>query len=230
LKTADYILPLVAVFKMHADTANAIQMKKYMKDKFVFFGIHSPLRKEIYKAHKNQHGLIPEKQTMEIVRWCWQAPEREYQYFAMEFLGKKQKRVQPDMIGLYEYMITTKSWWDTVDFIAANLVGSYFKQYPDRIKSLTEEWLNSGNIWLQRTCLLFQLKYKTETNTKLLESFIYRLSPSNEFFIRKAIGWALREYSKTDADFVVQFVKTHALSGLSEREALKWYRDKGVLH
>ena len=228
MKTPDYILPLVAAFKMHTDPANAIQMKKYMKDKFAFFGISSPLRKEIYKAHKNQHGLIPEKQTTEIVRWCWEAPEREYQYFAMEFLGKKQKKVHSEIIGLYEHMIINKSWWDTVDFIAANLVGSYLKQYPERIKSLTEEWMNSGNIWLQRTCLLFQLKYKMETNTKLLESFINRLSSSKEFFIRKAIGWALREYSKTDADYVIHFVRDNTLSGLSEREALKWLRNKGV--
>lgn len=229
MKTSDYILPLEAAFKMHADPANAIQMRKYMKDKFAFYGIHSPLRKEIYKAHKNQYGLFPEAQTTGIVRWCWEAPERECQYFAMEFLGKKQKNVHQEMITLYEYMITTKSWWDTVDYIAANLVGSYFKKYPESIESLISKWLNSGDIWLQRTCLLFQLKYKSETNTKLLESCINKLLHSNEFFIRKAIGWALREYSKTDAEYVVRFVKTHALSGLSKKEALKWLRNNGVL-
>jgi 3-methyladenine DNA glycosylase AlkD len=221
-------VPLEAAFKMHANPANAIQMQKYMKDKFAFYGINSLLRKEIYKAHKNQHGLIPEKQTSEIVGWCWEAPEREYQYFAMEFLGKKQRKVHSEIIGLYEHMITNKSWWDTVDFVAANLVGSYFKQYPKSTREFTNKWMSSGNMWLQRTSLLFQLKYKAETNTTLLSSFIQSLSLSNEFFIRKAIGWVLREYSKTDADFVVQFVKTNALSGLSEREALKWLRNKGV--
>jgi 3-methyladenine DNA glycosylase AlkD len=222
-------LPLEAAFKMHADPANAIQMRKYMKDKFAFYGINSPLRKEICKEHKNQYGLFPEAQTMGIVRWCWETPEREYQYFAMEFLGKNQKNVHQEMITLYEYMITTKSWWDTVDYIAANLVGSYFKKYPESIESLISKWLNSGDIWLQRTCLLFQLKYKSETNTKLLESCINKLLHSNEFFIRKAIGWALREYSKTDAEYVVRFVKKHALSGLSKKEALKWHRNNGVL-
>jgi len=226
LKTPDYILPLEAAFKMRADPAKAIQMRKYMMGQFAFYGIHSPLRKEIYKTHKKQYGLIPEEQTTEIVRWCWKASEREYQYFAMEFMGKKQRKVHSEIIGLYEYMITNKSWWDTVDFIAAHLVGSYFKQYPESIESLTSKWLNSGNMWLQRTCLLFQLKYKSETDGKLLESYIVKLASSKGFFIRKAIGWALREYSKTDADFVVQFVKTLALSGLSEREALKWLRNK----
>lgn len=230
MKAPAYIQPLETAFKAHANPVSAIQMQKYMKDKFAFYGINSPLRKEIYKAHKNQYGLLPEAQTTDIVRWCWEAPEREYQYFAMEFLGKKQETVYQKMIALYEYMITCKSWWDTVDYIAANLVGSYFKQYPESIESLTERWLNSGNIWLQRTCLLFQLKYKSETNTKLLESCINKLLHANEFFIRKAIGWALREYSKTDAEYVVRFVKTHVLSGLSEKEALKWLRNNGVLN
>lgn len=94
---------------------------------------------------------------------------------------------------------------------------------------LTTRWMNSDNMWLQRTCLLFQLKYKTSTDTQLLSSFIKPLSSSNEFFIRKAIGWALREYSKTDPDFVIQFTKENTLSGLSEREALKWLRNKGKL-
>ncbi len=226
MKTPAYIKPLEAAFHTYADPDKAIQMQKYMKDKFVFYGINSSLRKEIFKAHKIQYGLIPEIKTAEIVNWCWEAPEREYQYFAMEFLGKKQKEVPSEIIGLYEHMVTNKSWWDTVDFIAANLVGSYFKQYPDFIESLTSKWLNSGNMWLQRTGLLFQLKYKSEMDVKLLESYIIELALSKEFFIRKAIGWVLREYSKTDAEFVVQFVKENKLSGLSEREALKWLRNK----
>jgi len=230
LKTPAYIQPLETAFKTHADQANGTQMQKYMKDKFAFYGINSPLRKEIYTVHKNQYGLIPETKTTEIVRWCWEAPEREYQYFAMEFLGKKKKKVHPEIMELYELMITKKSWWDTVDFIAAHLVGSYFKQYPECIDDLTNKWMTSGNMWLQRTCLLYQLKYKSETDVKLLESFINDLAPSKEFFIRKAIGWALREYSKTDAGFVIQYVKDHSLSGLSEKEALKWLKNKGVLN
>lgn len=229
MKTPAYILPLETAFKVHANPANAIQMQKYMKDQFAFYGIHSPLRKEIYKTHKKQYGLIPEAQTTDIVRWCWEVPQREYQYFAMEFLGKKQKKVHCEIIKLYEYMITTKSWWDTVDFIAANLVGSYFKQYPESIRDLTDKWMNSGNMWLQRTCLLFQLKYKSETDVKLLESFIIELALSNEFFIRKAIGWSLREYSKTDAHYVIHFLRENKLSGLSETEALKWLRNNGAI-
>ena len=228
METPAYIQPIEAAFINYAKPKNAVQMKKYMKDKFAFFGISSPERKEIYKTHKNRFGLIPEVHKSEIIYWCWEAPQREYQYFAMEFTGKGQKMVKPEIIHLYEYMISTKSWWDTVDFIAANPVGSFFKQYPENIKKVTDRWMNSNNMWLQRACLLFQLKYRSETNTALLSSFINSLALSKEFFIRKAIGWALREYSKTDADFVVQFVKEHELSGLSKREALKWLKNKDI--
>jgi 3-methyladenine DNA glycosylase AlkD len=199
-----------------------------MKGKFTFYGIQSPLRKEIFKEHIIKYGIPPESDKYEIVRWFWEAPQREYQYLTMELLGERKKHIEPEIIDLYEYLIITKSWWDTVDFISANLVGAYFKKLPESIEILTEKWSHSGNIWLQRSCLLFQLKYKSETDTKLLVSFIKPLKSSNEFFIRKAIGWALREYSKTDADFVVQFIKANKLSGLSEREALKWLKNKGV--
>ena len=130
-----------------------------MKDKFVFYGINSPLRKEIFKEHKKKYGFIPESEKDKIVRWCWAAPEREYQYFAMDLLGSRQETVNPEIIDLYEFMITTKSWWDTVDFIASHLVGSYFKKYPEKIKQVTGNWMKSGNFWLQRNCLLFQHLY-----------------------------------------------------------------------
>ncbi len=223
-----YILPLETEFRKHANPENAVQMKKYMKDRSEFFGIKSPLRRELYRKHISQFGLIPADQREEIVKWCWEIPQREWQYFAMEFLGKEAKKVNENIINLYEFMIVTKSWWDSIDYISANLVGPYLQKFPEHIPHLTTRWMNSDNMWLQRTCLLFQLKYKTSTDTSLLSSFIKSLSSSNEFFIRKAIGWALREYSKTNPDFVIQFVKENTLSGLSEREALKWLRNKGT--
>jgi 3-methyladenine DNA glycosylase AlkD len=222
-----YIQPLEAEFIKHADPENAIPMSRYMKNRFDFFGINSPLRKDIFSRHKQKYGLIPEGEEKEIVTWCWEAPQREYQYFAMDFLARKKNKADKKIIGLYEYMITHKSWWDTVDLIASHLVGAYFKRFPESIPEITGRWMNSGNMWLQRTCLLFQLKYKEDTDTKLLSSFIGKLAFSEEFFIRKAIGWALREYSKTNPDFVIGFVRDNKTSGLSEREALKWLKNKG---
>jgi len=222
----EYIKPLEKAFVSNTDAGNALQMKKYMKDRYDYFGIKSPLRKEIYSAHKLIYGLIPKGETENIVKWCWQQPEREYQYFAMEFLSKAAKNANEDSIKLYVYLITNKSWWDTVDFIAANLVGTYLKRFPGRTEELTTAWMASGNMWLQRTALLFQLKYKAETDTTLLHSFISQLSGSKEFFLRKAIGWILREYSKTDTEFVIAYVNNNPLSGLSKREALKWLENR----
>ena len=226
MKIPDYIRPLYVELEKHANSENAVQMQKYMKSRFEFFGIKSPLRRELYRKHINQFGLIPVENREEIIHWCWEAPQREWQYFAMEFLGKEAKKVNKEIIGLYEFMIVTKSWWDSIDYISANLAGPYMQKFPEQIPGLTTKWMGSGNMWLQRTCLLFQLRYKDRTNTELLSSFIRQLASSNEFFIRKAIGWALREYSKTNPEFVIRFVRANKLSGLSEREALKWLRNK----
>lgn len=223
-----YIIDLQNAYLKNANPGLAIQMSKYMKDKFAFFGIKSPERKDIYKAHWKDHGYIPIDDMERVVKWSWKANQREFQYFAMETLGRTSKKADVDHIKIYEYMITHKSWWDTIDFIASNLVGAYFTKYPDQVKKTTSKWMNSNNMWLQRTCILFQLKYKEKTDTALLEVFIKSMLDSKEFFIRKAIGWALREYSKTNPEYVIQFVDNHQLSGLSEREALKWIKNKSV--
>ncbi len=143
-------------------------------------------------------------------------------YFAQELAENYIKKAERKDIELLEYMISHQSWWDTVDFISVKLVGVYFKIYPDSIESITQKWMKSGNIWLQRACLLFQLKYKKELDKDLLAAFIKELIGSKEFFINKAIGWVLREYSRTDAEWVQNFVnQTPELSNLSRREALR---------
>jgi len=156
-------------------------------------------------------------------------PEREMQLCAMEILLKHRKQWDNDYFVLFEEMITTKSWWDTVDFIAANLVGDYLSRNKNMIKPSVEVWMQSENIWLQRTAILFQLKYKNKTDVHLLFGLCNQLGSSKEFFIRKAIGWALREYSKTDANAVEQFVAATDLHSFSKREALKWLNRKPVL-
>jgi 3-methyladenine DNA glycosylase AlkD len=216
-----YIAPLSQGLQENGNSANAEQMKAYMKGLFDYFGIKAPIRKSLVQKHKEQFGLIPDSDKFEIVKWCWRQPQREYQYAAMDMLGKSARREDEPILDLYQFMIVEKSWWDTVDFIASNLVGVYFKNFPEKIPSKTSEWMSSGNMWLQRTCLLFQLKYKNDLDIELLEQFIMPLKDSKEFFIRKAIGWILREHSKFDPDYVRNFVVQHQLSGLSKREALR---------
>ena len=214
--------PLINSFEKHASPEKAGQMRAYMRDQFDYLGVPTPLRRELTKSYYAEHGYPQPSRVEAIVEECWQMPFREYKYFAMELMAKMKKEAGHDAIHLYERLITDQSWWDTIDLIAPTLVGYHLQQYPEERIDYINKWVGSGNIWLQRSSILFQLKYKTGMDTRLLTSIILKLKDSKEFFIRKAIGWVLREYSKTDPGFVVRFVQSHELSGLSHREALKW--------
>ncbi len=184
------------------------------------------MRKEIQKF-LFQKKLLPSKTDLSAtVRKLWQKEERENQYIAQELAKKFNRTPDPQDHLLFEYMITHKSWWDTVDFIAINLVGPYFRKFPEKRDPITEGWMNSGNIWLQRSVLVFQLKYKKDTDTEFLAKTISRLLGSEEFFINKAIGWILREYSKTDGEWVRSFVEATPLQPLSRKEALRLLKNK----
>lgn len=217
----DYIISLQQEFSLNSNKEIAIAQKQYMKNKFEFYGIKSPLRRELQKAFLVQKYL-PEKKELEfIVKELWLKPERELQYFTQELVKKYTKQSEKEDINLFEFMIINKSWWDSIDFIAVNLLGSYFKEYPEQIERYVEKWLKSNNIWLQRCAVLFQLKYRQELNTELLSGIINSLLGSNEFFINKAIGWVLREYGKVNAIWVKEFVLNTELSNLSRREAMR---------
>lgn len=214
--------PLISSYEAYADPERAKKMRAYMKEQFDYLGLQTPVRRELTKAYHAEYAYPDPEQVEGIVEECWQLPYREYKYFAMELMVKMKGKLGHDAIFLYEDLITRESWWDTIDLIAPSLVGYHFQQYPEERSEYIKKWIKSGNRWLQRSCILFQLKYKTNTDTRLLKSIILKLKDSKEFFIRKAIGWILREYSKTDPGFVVRFVQNHELSGLSHREALKW--------
>ncbi len=173
-------------------------------------------------AYIKETGLPDWKEIENISRKLWETDERECQFTQLDLMNRMKKNLSPENLPLLEFLITSKSWWDTVDGLSAWFVGELFKRYPDLIPSNTEKWMSSDNIWLQRSCLLFQLKYKKDTDLDLLFGFITELSHHKSFWIRKAIGWTLREYSKTDPQVVSEFVDAHPeLSGLSKREALK---------
>lgn len=148
-------------------------------------------------------------------------PEREFQYTALSLLDKFSRKAEASHITLLEELITTHSWWDTVDMLAGKLVGRLFARFPALIPDYTERWMSSGNIWLIRTAILFQLNYKQRTDADRLFDMIRRNVDSREFFINKAIGWALRQYAKTDEQAVIRFVEATPLNPLSVREALK---------
>ncbi len=221
----NYITLLVELFRQNANATNAKPMAKYMKNLFPYLGIKTPERRELLKQYYKEKGKPEITELKQISQELWELPEREFQYCAVGMLQLYKNKVDASFIELYEQLITTKSWWDTVDGIATNLVGSLFKKYPEMIKPHIEKWQASDNMWLLRTALLFQLNYKADTNVELMFDIIRRNLGSKEFFINKAIGWILRQYSKTDAKVVIDFVEKTDLASLSEREALKWMRE-----
>jgi 3-methyladenine DNA glycosylase AlkD len=217
----DFVTQLETDFRQQADRNIAVNQEAYLQNQFELYGLPTPLRKEIQKPFLLKENLQNKKELPHIITELWSKPQREFQYFAIDLNRKYLKKIEFQDIELFELMITNKSWWDTVDLIATNLVGAYFKLFPEQIIPVTKKWMNSDNMWLQRTCLIFQLKYKEEIDTDLLTDYILQLKDTKEFFINKAIGWILREYTRKNPEWVIDFVNKYELSNLSKREALK---------
>ena len=216
-----YVVSLKELFEKNADPSQAPGMKKYMRDQFEYLGIKSPIFKELMKEHIAAHGLPPLGELDGILRDLWSLPEREFQYAANSLLGRMEKQLPSKLFQTMEYMLITKSWWDTVDTISGGPLGVHFQRFPDVRKKTLAKWRASNNFWLRRACILFQLNYKAETDFDLMGDIIRENLNSKEFFINKAIGWALRQYARTDPKAVKKFVKTTALHPLSRREAMK---------
>lgn len=212
---------LTLLYEEHRNEENAGPMKKYMKDHFPFLGIKSPLRKELEKQFFKETGILKEPFDKDFVTGLWEKDEREYHYTAITYIGKFIKKLPKEVIPFLEKLITTKSWWDSVDSIAP-LVGELARKYPEIIEETINGWSVDDNNWLRRSAILFQLKYKQQTNEALLYEYIVKNTDSKEFFIQKAIGWALREYSKTNPVSVKEFIEGTKLAPLSVREGSKY--------
>lgn len=212
---------LAALYEENRNEENAGPMKKYMKDHFPFLGIKSPLRKELEKQFFKETEILKVPFNKDFVMGLWEKDEREYHYAAITYTGKFIKKLPKDLIPFLEMLITAKSWWDSVDSIAP-LVGELARRYPEVIEETIDGWSVDDNFWLRRTAILFQLKYKQQTNESLLYDYIVKNADSKEFFIQKAIGWALREYSKTNPVSVKAFIEGNQLAPLSVREGSKY--------
>ena len=219
-----YWQPLYEGYEFLRNPEKAKWGKAYLRNQFELFGLTGPDRNEVIHLFLKENGFPAAGELNEVIENAWDLPEREMQYAAMELLFKMRKQADIQIIELYEWLILHKSWWDTVDYIAPNLVGNLFDSFPEIQNVTIEKWMGSGNFWLQRTCLLFQLKYKTKTDSGLLFDLCTRLAGEKEFFIRKAIGWSLRQYARTNPEAVMAFVDKTELSGLSRREALKHFK------
>jgi 3-methyladenine DNA glycosylase AlkD len=216
-----FVKAIQKYFQLHANPELAVGMKAYMLHQFEFLGIKAPLRDQLTNTYLKSNSLENGEALELVVKELWTLPQREFQYFAIDVFKKHKSLWTANSIHLIEYCISEKSWWDSVDGIASEWLGTYFIQFPRLVPKIPNKWNKSDNMWLQRSSILFQKAYKVHTNQELLSKYILHCKDSQEFFIRKAIGWALREYSKTNPVWVSQFVAKNTLSNLSVREALK---------
>jgi len=201
----------------------AMSMSKYMRDQFQFYGIKSPLRKELVKEIKAVIKPTAAKEYQEFIQLLWNDPHRECQYIATDLMGTIKRKMDVDWIDFLQQLILNKSWWDTVDFLAPNLLGNIFSRNVEVGHVYTDKWIESNNIWLQRSALIYQLRYKDEVDFERLTRYILQRKDSNEFFVQKAAGWALRQYSKFEPDKVSFFLSNHQdLSNLTKREGSKY--------
>lgn len=210
---------LVEAMEFHRNPVQSIPMAKYMKNHFLFLGIKQPIRKELSAdflaaARKLEGG--------EIIALCdalWELPEREYQMIALELLYACRKNWDARFLAFFKSIVDRKAWWDSIDFIATKLFGTYLsgKEKP----ALMLSWSKSGDIWKNRVAILFQLNYKKDTDFDLLFEIITRLKGKKEFFIQKGIGWSLRQYYRTNPAAVKKFITVAGIEGLAKREALK---------
>lgn len=212
---------LIIRFEAHRNRKLAVPMAAYMRNQFPFLGIKTPLRKTLMKEQFSEY-FVPEGEQLKTAVWeLYKLPEREYHYAAIALLEKAKKQLTTDDLTFLRQLIESNSWWDSIDAISPRIVGHIVLHNRETTAAVMHEWSEAEYMWTNRSAILHQLKFKHQTDTQTLSSIILRHTESPEFFIQKSIGWALREYAKTDAEWVQDFVSTYQLKPLSKREALK---------
>jgi 3-methyladenine DNA glycosylase AlkD len=205
----------------HADPEQAGPMRAYMKDHFPFFGVKTPRRRDLVRSLIADHGLPEISDLRAVCEALWAEPERECHYAAIDLMERSKKRLTVADIAWIEPLIVANTWWDSVDALSSPTIADLLKRDRAARDKWISRWRVSENFWLRRVTLIFQRRYKTETDAGLLFALIRENLESKEFFIQKAIGWALREYAYFDPAAVASFVATTKLAPLSRREALK---------
>lgn len=209
------------IFEEHADPKKALEMKRYMRDLFEFYGIATPERKQLYK------DFLKSEKKSKTIDWvfldlCYADEHREFQYLAYDYLLALAPFLVIGDIPKIKTYVMTKSWWDTIDFLC-KVIGK-LSESDSGVNKLMLEWANDENIWIRRTAIEYQLGKKEKTNTDNLAKILMANFGTEEFFINKAIGWALREYSKTNPKWVIKFINDNRekMSTLSIKEGSKY--------
>lgn len=213
-----------------ADPERAEAMSRYMKGRFTFFGIPAPERRAIDRRVLARVGRpSDERALVALVRRSWDRPEREVQYFACDLLRRYASGASPALLGVCRELILATPWWDTVDALATRVVGPLVLAHP-RLVAEMDRWAGGEDLWLARAAIIHQLTFGERTDSERLFRYALAWADEQDFFIRKGIGWALRQYARTDPAAVIEFVRGHRdrLSGLTRREALKHLGDPGA--
>lgn len=217
-----FIKQLETTFQAHENKQNSLAMAKYMKNHFDFYGIKTTDRRLLFKEIWNANKDEIKKDVQNIATSLYTKKQRELHYCAIEIVIRECKgNYKKSDIDFIEKLLTTNSWWDSVDTISKYILGQYLLEFPDAVEDTIEKFSNSDNLWLNRSAILFQLGYKEKTDFDLLKAICLQHENSTEFFIQKAIGWSLREYAKTNPHQVIDFVTHRNLKPLSKKEAVK---------
>ena len=214
-----------------ADKEKAIAMAAYMKTEMPFFGVQAKERRAIARRAKKAFAITTHKKYVQTIKCLWKQAHREQKYIAVDLARAYKSFVTIDSLDLYEKMVREGAWWDFVDDIAQHLVGQVLLKNPEKMYPTMDQWLRDDDFWIRRVALLCQNTFKENTDEKRLFSYCLALATESEFFIRKAIGWALRQYSYTAPKKVKAFLLKNKskLSGLSFREGAKGLKRMGLM-
>lgn len=224
------IKTLKGLFEANVNPKQAVQMKMYLRNQYEMYGLKSPERRALAKRVTMKYLEPDVEMVRAVLALAWQEDKREFQAFAIDYAIANKTTLSGDNAAVcvestecIKTLLTTKSWWDTVDMLASNVIGPFVTKHPDDLLPLMDEWILSDDMWLRRTAILHQLSYKNKTDQARLFKYCLLCCHEREFFIQKAIGWALRNYFRTSPSEVKKFVKKNEskLAKLSIREALK---------
>ena len=207
-------------FQLKGNKANQEPMANYMKNHFIFLGVKSEERKKQSKELIRDSKKLPQEELFELITSLYNREEREYQYVAIDICCANVKRMSWEELRKYAYLVEEKAWWDSVDAWRKNF-GLLIKYQPNVKQDVFNYFYQHENSWMRRVSITLQLMEKDNTDVELLAKAIRYDLETNEFFIQKAIGWSLRQYSKMSPEWVLNFIKENELTPFAEKEALK---------
>lgn len=220
IRCENLVADVAAALRRAADPVRTDAMQAYMRNQFAFLGVPTPLRRAVTAPLARAFQPQSSQELLAAARMLWQESEREFQYVAVDLLARYRKILDPGDLPALLALVRKKSWWDSVDGLAV-VVGSIVRRFPREAQPAMDRAVSDRNLWMRRVAMLHQLGWRADTDTKRLYAYAEQLGQEKEFFIQKAIGWALRDYARHDPAAVRAFLVRAGkrLSALSVREA-----------